>query len=136
VVQKQGLESSCSHQRAQRAFNPRAYETKGPRCTVLMFENFVKHRPKESKNSELSFFLAMIPVEKIKPNGVWYYNCPLDKKLFGKIYVGGERCPWSIRHRKKQIENRKQQITLFVKLYFFFTWSEHTPNSRFTAQRI
>ena len=74
-------ENSYSH---QRAFNPRAYETKTPRCPVFLYEKFISHRPDDSKKSDSPFFLTVVPAHKIQ-NDIWYYNRPLGKNSLGKF---------------------------------------------------
>ena len=74
-------ENSSSH---QRAFNPKAFQTGGPRCPVLLFEKFLMHRPLESKKADSPFFLQMMQEKKVVGN-VWYFNRPLEKNMLGKF---------------------------------------------------
>ena len=74
-------ESSNSH---QRSFNPRAYETNDDRCPVMIYQQFLRHRPKASLTPDSPFFLQMIPQDKIK-NEEWYLNRPLGRNELGEF---------------------------------------------------
>jgi len=81
----------------------------------INFEKFVKHRPEESKNSDSPFFLAMIPVEKIIPNGVWYYNRPLGKNL-GKFMSEAKNVLGESGKSKSKIANHSARKTFISSL--------------------
>ena len=100
-------ENSYSH---QRAFNPRAYETKGPRCPVLLFEKFLSHRPEDSKNCNSPFYLATIPESKIT-NNIWFYNRPLGKNSLGKFMFEAKDILGSASTSRSKIANHSARKT-------------------------
>ena len=90
----------------QRAFNPRAYETKTPRFLVLLYEKFISLHPDDSKESDSPFFLTVVPAHKIQ-NDIWYCSRPLGKNSLSKFMSEAKLV--QIRYNKLQSQNPSDQ---------------------------
>ena len=72
-----------------RSFYPKALETGGPRCPVMVYNEFEKHRPQSMLTADVPFCLGY--KRHWKPsNDVWYTDRPLSKNKLGEFL---SKCP-------------------------------------------
>ena len=69
----------------QRAFQPKIYATSTERCPIKFYKLFRDHRPKEMKQPDSPFFLAVRHGSRRENSEIWYMKAPLGKNQIGKF---------------------------------------------------
>ena len=102
-----------------RAFDPRAYATGGPRCPVMIYSLYKSHRPAAALTDESPFYLELRREGKFdySKDVCWYKAAPLGKNELGKFMSKARSIlPGSIGGAKGKISNHTVRKTSITKL--------------------
>jgi len=78
------LKAECSSRTNQRSKTLHQDRTSTSQCSVPIYKEFLRHRPREMNNSDSPFYLAV--KLKVKPGStVWYLKKPQAVQKIGKI---------------------------------------------------
>ena len=94
-----------------RSFYPKALETGGPRCPVMVYNEFEKHRPQSMLTADAPFFLRYKTHWK-PSDDVWYTDRPLGKNKIGEFL---SKCP-AVQDQKLISSGKKSPIIQSIRL--------------------
>ena len=95
----------------KRAFNPKAFATGDEKCPVMIFEEFVTHRPKTSCKDESPLFLQVRHNIECDVVNIWYFDKPLGKNSIGNFMKDARSLFDSDRGKISNHSARKTTIT-------------------------